>query len=313
MPTRFTVPAPLVKRIVPVQLFIRGTSTAFSKKGDRRKKVGLFETNMDREPLMTHQSVHAYRIPPIGKTHSSWTNHFEATVHAAIERALKHSQLVGTNGAFKLLTPTELPCIIVSWEPAVLPNQILSEAIHLGKPHDAYRPQYEWALVNGKARQTFPEGLLDPEDKPEILRIEFTKKEYERALKNAENAAQKAGYDLKNELLNFARTSISLGHNVDLLEIRQLKDPSPDKNSAYENALSEYDVHLKNAGWDLVQKTIGHEQPKPLAETGWHAHNAFTYLVGEHIKQIMAPKVYRAIEKIRAKAQQMHTRSRNNK
>ncbi len=177
----FRIPPFPLREMPNVHVFVRGTSTEFSREGSRDARAGFFA---QEDGKRTREASPIYWIPPTNKPREEWLSRAEATFHAAVERALNHSKL-----AWAEFAPEHLPALFVSIRP--------------GKPVelDEYGRgvhQYEEALVNGEARKTFYESFVgkktDVDAQERSFRVELTRKEYEELLKRIDERARHAGF-----------------------------------------------------------------------------------------------------------------------
>ena len=277
---KFKYPEFPFKKIVPMEFFIRGTSTAYSEKGGRFTQVGWPEKTRRPDEAGAY-NIHLYRVPPKASSHEAWADRFEATMHAAVERALFHSKLIAPQ---KLEKPMNLPVLAFVLRPSVKLTLTSRELVtDLTGDVPARREMYERALVRGKPKRTFPEAILTPMDLmnplvTQVLRVELTRKEYKGILRNAARMAKAAGHDFKARLKK---------HVAETKTIDKLKGMARGKKMD----------ELKKDGWDLVRDVTGHSKPPQLMETGAHAHNAFAYYVGELVKKKLLKKAYAAMSK----------------
>jgi hypothetical protein len=250
----------------------------------------------------------SYLVPGRASSHQAWTERFEATMHAAAERALQQSGLVQTAGAHILLKPPHRPVLLMSVIPHIRfgPEPLKPNLSGDLKPR---RAQYEWALVNGEARRTFIESNLpDPyqlrSQGGRFLRVELTAAEYKRVLREAERRARRAGIDLRASLEDFLQRDRRYSEEFNRAA-EEGRKAERDRISIAQDAM--HDRH----GWSDVLRALGHSRRPPrLEETGLHARNAYTYFVGEHVKKALLAKAYKRLVPELRKIRQRLTRPR---
>lgn len=262
---KFKYPPFPFKKIVAAHIFVRGTSTEFSRKGNWMNAFGV-PPDLPKN-RWGWWPIPAYHVPPQASSHSAWSERFNATIHAAIERALSHSHLIDP---LNIENPAHLPVIVFAVRPSLKLVSIgkLAPFVDLSTDVPAGRQGlYEQALVGGEPKQTFRETDLFPYDFTEgmprlkVFRVTLTRKEYKAVLREARERAEKAGHDF-TAMLNKKRVSL--------------------KPSRRE--------------WSLVRDTLGHSLPIELRETGQHAWNPITYYVGEHVKKALLKKAYEKLK-----------------
>ncbi|HII38739.1 TPA: hypothetical protein HA318_01925 [Candidatus Micrarchaeota archaeon] len=208
-----------------------------------------------------------YHAHPHAQTHQEWVNHFEATAHAAVERGLRHALFTDPQ---MLLEPEHLPAVIVIAKPSLeIENFNPKPSVKLGEPIHHQRPQYEQALVDGVSRPTFHEAshslLSLPRSGLHAVSktvVRLTKKEYASILSKVKGLSKERGVDFDGLVAGLMNRDI---------ETREKSGVD---------------------GRRLVKEIMDHDMPNILAETGWHAMNPASYLIGEHVKQVLLKKVY---------------------
>jgi len=284
------------KEIQPVLVHVRGTSTQYSRPGSARAMIG--RPAGVRGTTDDYSFIEAYHIPARSPSHEEWRARAEATFHAAVERALDHSLMVGAGGVDSLLKPAHLPVLVFGVEPSysfgpgwVKPFISLSEKV------EPYREHYEWALVRGQPQQTFRETKLPLPDRTSdvhYFRVALTRQEYNKILREAMGRAKQAGHDLRGDIVRYLQKRNELANQINNAVGGERQEshwpPAAKELQAAMNRLDE-------TGWDLVKDTIGHEKVGSLKETGQHASHAYTYYIGEHVKKLLLAKAYARLEK----------------
>jgi len=298
---KFEYPEFPFKEIPPVMIHLRGTSSQYSKPGTARAMIGkaALSSNQASEAM---DFLEAYYIPPRASSHEAWRERAEATFHAAVERALDHSLMVGAGGVDNLLKPAHLPVLVFGVEPNYIIGPFaVKPSISLSGDVEHYREHYEEALVNGKLRRTFIEGRMPfpgMHSDTHYFRVALTRQEYHKILREAMERAKQAGHDLKGGITIYTQ-------KIDELA-RQFNEAvgGEKQESRWPPAVKEIQAAMdrlhEETGWDLVKDTIGHEKieqwdvPK---ETGQHASHAYTYYIGEHVKQALLAKAYARLQR----------------
>jgi|GEM_PF-3715317 len=248
---------------IPRGFFIRGTSTEHSKRGGIERMTGVPKEHLGK---VSAHTLHSYRVTPVALSFEAWLRKFEATMCAAIERSFEHSKLL-----YSFQNTDHLPVLLFLFEP--VPHPVL--AIDL----PPYRRQFELGLVNGIPELTYPESRmpLDGFSENFLFRMELTEREYERAFEEAVRRLNEVGFDLVGGIEDY----IKVAKSVTTQELFNLR----------ERFIEEEDW------WGAVKETLGHEGVRELPETGGHAKNPFTYIIGEHIKKFLLLKVYKKLKK----------------
>lgn len=241
------------KEIPNVRIYLRGTSTQFSQEGGLNMQIGS-DKRLGHE--VYRERIPFYFIPPASLSFEEWKTRFEATCHAAVERALHHANLIYT---YSFARPKHLPVLVA----------FSSSENSKIKTVDPHRKRYEFALVKGKPVRTFTETeetehTLRPYIKYALgkcVRVALTRLEYAEIIKRANLILKQT---LKEIIYNCTESDIKCN----------------------------FDKSTEN----LTEKIFGYPHPKPLEETGRHAENCYTYLVGELVKEVLLRKLYTALE-----------------
>jgi hypothetical protein len=301
----FRIPPPHLREVPLAEIHLRGTSTLYSRRGGAYERRGVRRASFGTTLPLYEES---YFAPARASSHQAWAERFEATMHAAAERALEQSGLVQTAGAYILQEPPHRPVLLVNMIPLIrLSREPLKP--YLSGDQKPYRAGYEWALVNGEARRTFIESRLpDPADLRSqggrFLRVELTPAEYKRAFREAERRARRAGIDLRASLEDFLQRDRRYADEFNRA-VDEGRKAEWNRLAIAQNAL--HDRH----GWSDVLRALGHSRRPPrLEETGLHARNAYTYFVGEHVKKALLAKAYKRLAPELRKIRQRLTRPR---
>ena len=287
------LPPPRFNKVPCCEMLVRGTSTQYSKNGSIRELWGTCALRADN--AISNRPIPIYVISPMEENEAAWNRRFEATIHAAVERALWHSGKI--NMGSLLVSPKCTPVVAIG----ILTHPLMT--LMLGEPYpQTSKEVFEWALVNGRKTKTFQEGELrsigvynleEPQKQGygyKTIRIELTTEEWANILKNANEFTNIFGLDMQGEIK-------AEGKYVS--DVVRLKEDLYFEEEIGEEELEEVLEPL--ATWydhskSIIGQIFGYELPETLKETGKHASNGYSYLVGELVKHTMIPKIYSAIK-----------------
>ncbi len=284
------LPPPKFRKVPCCEMLIRGTSTAYSKGGSPRELWGIPPQEKRGD---IRRELPVYYIAPMEENNAAWNRRFEATMHAAVERALNHSgkTLLGNC----LREPTFLPVLIIG----VVTHPLLKVKLGEHSP-PAYRKNLELALVNGVPARTFPESWLDSRHLNDIdgygnctvhtMRIELTTPEYLAILANANELTNLFGLNMQRD---FEARNQYISDVIKEKEVLYLAGKITEDE--FEGAVEGVNSWYKHSR-ESIQPIFGYELPRTLRETGKHAYEGYTYIIGELVKHAMLPKAYSAIK-----------------
>lgn len=281
---------PLVARIAPLKVetipafsfYMRGTSSAYSKRGNK-KRIWGFEGRAlpSGRSFVPEYSVPAYCVLPAEVSVQSWALRFEATANAAVERALDHSRLLG-RGLYESQMPSGLPVVVIGVERAC--------EVGLGKKPERYRDGMDIVLVNGTpapigyitflaSRRVGPNGF------ERTYRIQITREEMEQVFLDAMRLFGKCAI----EPWRVIRAYPSVKREI---------EKAQKAGSLTKEGMGIPGITFDSSSWrtdSAIGTIFGYQLPEAIPETGWHALHGFTYVVGELVKGILIPKIYKVL------------------